>query len=231
MIRHVVCCELFQAWNDSWRGTGKVEYIWNYAADYYTGPEFRFSARLVRFRFLHWEVGIFCWQFGNWSNWLHSSCLTTWILIEIDNFFNNDDIMTSLLKKLSISIKTGVIKHYGVCMVSFQTVDRIRRQSSWASCEFCSHRQRDKTVSSCRRCVLGMSNYLLYTCILILLCYLLGLGWRLWPYNTGLDIRPSIPTSAVCTQIVAESFYIKIYVKFRYWILVGESAVICQLPL
>jgi len=28
--------------------------------------------------------------------------------------------MTSLLKKLAISIKIGVIKRYGVCLVSFQ---------------------------------------------------------------------------------------------------------------
>ena len=35
--------------------------------------------------------------------------------------------MTSLLKKLSISIKIGVIKRYGVCLVSFQILDRIRR--------------------------------------------------------------------------------------------------------
>jgi len=35
--------------------------------------------------------------------------------------------MTSLLKKLSISIKIGVIKRYEVCLVSFQIVDRIRR--------------------------------------------------------------------------------------------------------
>ena len=68
--------------------------------------------------------------------------------------------MTSLLKQLSISIKIGVIKCYGVCLVSFQIVDWIRRQSSWASCELCSHRRRrrDKTVSSLRRrrCVLGI---------------------------------------------------------------------------
>jgi len=38
--------------------------------------------------------------------------------------------MTSLLKKLSISIKIGVIKRYGVSMVSFEIVDRICRQSS-----------------------------------------------------------------------------------------------------
>jgi len=35
----------------------------------------------------------------NWPNRLHS-CLTTCILIVIDNFFNNDDIMTSLLKEV-----------------------------------------------------------------------------------------------------------------------------------
>jgi len=48
----------------------------------------------------------------------------------------------------------------GACLVSFQIVDRIRGQSSWASCELCSHRRHlcDKTVSSRRRrqCVLGI---------------------------------------------------------------------------
>jgi len=82
--------------------------------------------------------------------------------------------MTSLLIKLSISIKIGVIKRYGVCFVSFQIVDRICRQSSWASWEVCSHRRRrrrrrrDKTVSSRRRrrCVglLGIINALLVVC-------------------------------------------------------------------
>jgi len=57
--------------------------------------------------------------------------------------------------------KIGVIKRYGVCLVSFQIVDQIRRQSSWAIvANSCSHRRRrrDKTVSSRRRrpCVLGM---------------------------------------------------------------------------
>jgi len=36
--------------------------------------------------------------------------------------------MTSLLKKLSISIKIGAIKRYRVRLVSFQIVDRIRRR-------------------------------------------------------------------------------------------------------
>ena len=80
------------------------------------------------------------------ANRLHSG-LTTWILIDIDNFFNNDDIMTSLLKKLSISIKIGLINRYGVCLASFQIVDRIRRQSSWASCEMCSHRRRRRDAT------------------------------------------------------------------------------------
>ena len=71
--------------------------------------------------------------------------LTTWILIDTDNFFNSDDIMTSLLKKLSIFIKIGVIKRYRVCLMSFKIVDRIRRQSSSASCELCTHRRRDET--------------------------------------------------------------------------------------
>ena len=63
-------------------------------------------------------------------------------------FLNNDDIMRSLLKKLSISIKTGVIKRYEVCLVSFLIVDRIRRQSSWASCcELCSHRRRRRDAT------------------------------------------------------------------------------------
>ena len=110
-------------------------------------------------------------QFGNWPNRLHS-CLTTWILIDIDNFFNNDDIMTSLLKKFSISIKIVVIKSYGVCLVSFQIVDRIRRQSSWTSVHTADA---TKTVSSHRWCVLGITgvlsiNYAIYTSFLQLCC-------------------------------------------------------------
>jgi len=39
------------------------------------------------------------------------------------NVLASDDIMTSSLKKLSISIKIGVMKN-GVCLVSFQIVMR-----------------------------------------------------------------------------------------------------------
>ena len=64
--------------------------------------------------------------------------------------------MMSLLKKLSIFIKNWCNQTLW-SLVSFKIVDRIRRQSSSASCELCSHRRRrrDKTVSSRRRCVLG----------------------------------------------------------------------------
>ena len=84
--------------------------------------------------------------------------LTTWILINTDNFFNSDDIMTSSLKKLSIFIKIGVIKHYGVCLVSFKIVNRIRRQSSRIVFTPPTPTRRDSTVSSRRRrrCVLGL---------------------------------------------------------------------------
>jgi len=44
------------------------------------------------------------------------------MLIDVGNFFNNEFIMMSLLKKLSISIKIDVIKRYG-----FQIIDRIHR--------------------------------------------------------------------------------------------------------
>jgi len=63
--------------------------------------------------------------------------------------------MTSLLKKLSISIKIGVIKRYGVCLVSFEVVDRMRRQSSWASCELCSHRRQNSFVASASAVCIG----------------------------------------------------------------------------
>ena len=65
--------------------------------------------------------------------------------------------MTSLLKKLSISktLKIHVVKPlWSLQLVSFQIVDRIRRQSSWASWEFCSHRRSRHDAT--RQCVLGI---------------------------------------------------------------------------
>ena len=78
---------------------------------------------------------------------------TTWILVDTDNFFNSDDIMTSLLKKLSIFITIGVIKRYGVCLV---IVDRIRRQSSWASCELFTPSTQNSFVSSASEVCIGL---------------------------------------------------------------------------
>ena len=86
--------------------------------------------------------------------------------------------MTSLLKKLSMSIKIHIVNRYGVWIVSFQIIDRIRRQS-WASCEFCSHRRHDATrqlgcVASRRRCVLlGISRKIEnWTCWEFIECWL-----------------------------------------------------------
>ena len=117
-------------------------------------------------------------QFGNWPNRLHS-CLTTWILIDIDNFFNNDNIMTSLLKKV-INIYQNWCNQTLWSLVSFQIVKRILRHSSWASFELCSHRRRrrDKTVSSRRRCIghkrLASASFSNEMCFYVLLTYLLN---------------------------------------------------------
>jgi len=49
--------------------------------------------------------------------------LITSILIDIDNFFNKDVIMSSLLKKLSISIKIHVNNHAVIGCKLKQNVD------------------------------------------------------------------------------------------------------------
>jgi len=78
---------------------------------------------------------------------------------------------------------------HGVCLASFQIGDRIRRQSSWASCEFSTHRRRDsirqlsrvgaggmcwalrqgersrrRSGCSFRQCIIGMSPCLKKLC-------------------------------------------------------------------
>jgi len=76
--------------------------------------------------------------------WTHPSAVvaqfTISCAVELLRLVTGDDIVTSLSKKLSVSMK--IQNRYGVCSVSFQIVDRIRRQSSWASCDLCSHRRR-----------------------------------------------------------------------------------------
>jgi len=52
-------------------------------------------------------------------------------------------------------------------MVSFQIVDRIRRQSSWASCELCSHRQ--LSTRQLRR--VGGVYWAIYEAIHVMLTY------------------------------------------------------------
>jgi len=100
--------------------------------------------------------------------WTHPSVVVTQFTIscavELLRLVTSDDIMTSLLIKLSISIKRALIlfiqtlalyKSFTylptyllyvvkpLCPVSkLSSVDRIRRQSSWAGCELCSFRRR-----------------------------------------------------------------------------------------
>ena len=73
--------------------------------------------------------------------WTHPSAVvtqfTTSCAVELLRLATSDDVMTLLLKKLSLSIKLHVVKppcslfgHF--LMVSSQIVDRIRRQWSWA---------------------------------------------------------------------------------------------------
>ena len=83
--------------------------------------------------------------------------LITPILTDIANFFNNDVLCRDCWKSYQYLSKFKYSNRYLVCLASLQIVDRVRRQSSWASCELCSHRRRrrDRTVSSRRGCVLG----------------------------------------------------------------------------
>ena len=60
---------------------------------------------------------------------VYISCAVEPIIVRLLRLVTSNDTMTSLLKKLSISIKIHA-------MFSFQIVNRIRRQSSWTSCEF-----------------------------------------------------------------------------------------------
>jgi len=48
--------------------------------------------------------------------------------------------MTSLLKKLSISIKIGVIKRYGVCLISFKLWTESVGSRRELVANSCSHR-------------------------------------------------------------------------------------------
>jgi len=60
--------------------------------------------------------------------------------VELLRLVTSDDTMTSLLKKV-INID-HVVKPLLSLFGQFTNCDRIRRQSSWASCELCSHRRR-----------------------------------------------------------------------------------------
>ena len=65
--------------------------------------------------------------------------------------------MTSLLRKLSIFIKIGVIKRYGVWSVSKLSTESVGSRRELVA--NCVHTADDSTVSSRRRCVLGFTNW------------------------------------------------------------------------
>jgi len=87
---------------------------------------------------------------------------TRLIAVWLRKFWTFSTMTTSSLKKLSISIKIGVIKRYGDCLVSFQIVDRIHQQSSWvANCVHTATPTRhNSTVASRRRrrCVMCIGH-------------------------------------------------------------------------
>jgi len=82
---------------------------------------------------------------------VYNFCTIEPITVRLLRLVTSDDIMTSLLKKLLISIKIHIVKP--LCLVS-----KLSTESSAVvvSCELCSHRRRDATratVESRRRCV------------------------------------------------------------------------------
>jgi len=90
-------------------------------------------------------------QFGNWPNRLHSG-LTTWILIDIDNFFNNDVIMWSLVINITGNCKLGHDcrrvrshrRHDATGLRCWQICSDSSRLSP-TSCEFRTHHRRNST--------------------------------------------------------------------------------------
>jgi len=71
-------------------------------------------------------------QFGNWPNRLHSD-FTTWILIDIDNFFNNDVITSSLVTNPNISTAQEIVNWVTTADGCVHTADATQLDSCVAS--------------------------------------------------------------------------------------------------
>jgi len=122
--------------------------------------------------------------------------LTTWILIDTDNFFKSDDIMTSLFKKLSIFIKIGVIKRYVVYLVSFKIVDRIRRQSS--RIVYTPPTRLDSFVSSASAVCIGLKCLNCSAYSLNLVFYMYMTVWILSCWSSSLTVKEfNIPLDTI----------------------------------
>jgi len=76
----------------------------------------------------------------NWPNRLYS-CLTTWILINTDNFFNNDVNMSSLLKQTQKQTQTQSV--WPVSKLSIESVGSGRELVA----NSCTHRRRRRDAT------------------------------------------------------------------------------------
>ena len=87
--------------------------------------------------------------------------MITPILINIDNFFNNDVIMSSLLKKLSVSIKIHVVKTQkqkqtqSVWPVSKLSIESVGSRRELVA-NSCTHRRRRRDATKQFRLVGGV---------------------------------------------------------------------------
>jgi len=94
-------------------------------------------------------------QLSSWvasAVWTHPSAVVTQFTIfcpielEFGDKWRRNDVKVEKVTNRPIDQNS----RSQTAMFSFQTVDRIRRQSSWASCELCSHRRRNATRQSSR---------------------------------------------------------------------------------
>jgi len=73
------------------------------------------------------------------QSWPSLSCAVELLGLVTDKWRHNDVIVEKVIN-IDQNSRTQT------AMFSFQIVDRIRRQSSWANCELCSHRRRRRDI-------------------------------------------------------------------------------------
>jgi len=152
---------------------------------------------------LNWVASAVCTQFATswwqsrrvWTNlptaksscivsalWTHPSAVVTQFTIscavDLLRLVTSDDIMTSLLKKLSISIKIHVVKP--PCLVSKLSTESVGSRRELVANVFTPLTPCNYTVKvwelSRRRCVLGLTELL----VVVLLCVISDVQWMCW---------------------------------------------------